>query len=1477
MMFSWKTPVNKSRNNTVTNTTSPNEGGMNLRRELLGVKNDILSVKGDVLNVKGSVLDVKSDVVDVKGDVVDVKSDIVDVKGLVLDVKSQVLDIKNSNTGGVNSSQNNITIDEVVDSLNAFKTSIYRAAYINDLIEQNQDKIRQNGYDATLSPIYKSKFLGNESYFGLSEVPADFDYNNVLLLSIYKEFDFTTGKYIYELENTSTYPNLITLVTERSKQNVNRLQQLIKNNPTCKLHNVVTIQKWIYGYKIYTQVFRKSVTDDSKWTCSHSGVDLKSFLPNAENNNLELSPNYLKFAEAISDVFEELNAYTYSPDSAMDVWEFDSPIKFASLKCVHSVTYPSFTGQPLSQCHIPGSNENLPKTLLNIISDLFLNYPTLYDGQIALTTHQLNNINYVVIVKMITIGTTKCFVQKQLNIESFFKTEVNNIVGDTVIEGSLDLLNYKNEYIIKSDNIHKIMCFHDKVGINQEPFEVEGLMDIDCLSNNNMILIINEIKTLSLNNYNIATLINQMTNLSPMVLSNLQSNIQNTKLNEFKSQFVIFKVPKTKNITESDVRFVYKPIGVDIFASNTFKHGTFDTIDQIANEIYRMGAELKNNVSKPLTFVELLADDNYTYLTSMSCIMMSDELYFITTFKSAATYINDLSYKKKYTQIIGAFGRLNRFLNYGALLLYNESIFSKLKNNDITEFVNHINNGEFRNRFGLGYSPYFFCWNVSDNYKDLSSIKYLLHEVYPYWATRDIRNLYIKGSDINVSDIVNSILTTYNNTYNIKTVNANFLVNYEWQNGTKVSFVTIVEVNGTKYMIGTGLNLSDYIDKGLITKADNLFFGDLLVKDELSRDMFHIDPINNNINSMCKIGICTATPESMLDIRDTSIEDILRYGASIYHSSIKKNKFIDRFKNLDLSKVNIATEVESFFQNQTENDFVGIVKLNENSQLGGDDTMIYHWLFPRLTEFNTLKDVNDANIIELKKTLINVYTDLKQNYKILSGIEIVYQFNWVNGVRRSRYFCIRNNVDNALYLVTTGSHLSAFNIKINRNKSIQNFFDECSAFRLYLNEIIQKITKPLIVTNSIKGAETIRKNMITNSIMNFTVYTLDNLNLITESCVEEYNFSDFIETSFVGFNEPVQSKKIKNLSIQTPEGRNYKVKHESFLLCISRIYKVEEFGNGYILNIMYEDLHKDFSGLIYVYKNDRNGPLKLIVTELCITDYIKPALNVEGDIKCNSDLIVYDKYNKLQYCSIDPDNKFVGINTDERFINYANTYATVSNSEILNNVQQHHVYIKNDKYPNLVCERVAEISDGKDVKNQDYTLFKTYSASTMKRKSNLYLFPEIYDYATKNNTRYGGDISFEICDATNRTQEIGNIHMVIDSIDDRKIIRGGFGVGVVDTDMANKPVVRPVMYVDNASTLHVSNIVVGNNNGVSNKNVADDTPTPDSTISVNTIKLAGSEFPLTVTSHTNKRGNVTEKLMWGDIVIAKQERHTHCD
>jgi hypothetical protein len=308
-MFSWKTPINQPRNNNVTNpavtknnnnqSSSSNEGGMKLHRELLGVKNDILSVKSDVLNVKGSVLDVKSDVVDVRGDVVDVKSDIVDVKSLVLDVKSQVLDIKNSTASGGNSSQNNITIDEVVDSLNAFKTAIYRAAYINDLIEQNQDKIRQFGYDATLFPFYNSKFLGEEDYFGLGEIPSDFDYNKIFLLSIYKEFDFLIGKYTYEIENTDEYPNLNTLVTEQRKQNVNRLQQLIKDSPNSTFYNTVAIRKWIYGYKIYSYIFRKSVTDDSKWTYLYSAVDLKSFLPNAGDNSAELSPNYLKFAEAI--------------------------------------------------------------------------------------------------------------------------------------------------------------------------------------------------------------------------------------------------------------------------------------------------------------------------------------------------------------------------------------------------------------------------------------------------------------------------------------------------------------------------------------------------------------------------------------------------------------------------------------------------------------------------------------------------------------------------------------------------------------------------------------------------------------------------------------------------------------------------------------------------------------------------------------------------------------------------------------------------------------------------------------------------------------------------------------------------------------------------------------------------------------------------------------------------------------------------
>jgi hypothetical protein len=80
--------------------------------------------------------------------------------------------------------------------------------------------------------------------------------------------------------------------------------------------------------------------------------------------------------------------------------------------------------------------------------------------------------------------------------------------------------------------------------------------------------------------------------------------------------------------------------------------------------------------------------------------------------------------------------------------------------------------------------------------------------------------------------------------------------------------------------------------------------------------------------------------------------------------------------------------------------------------------------------------------------------------------------------------------------------------------------------------------------------------------------------------------------------------------------------------------------------------------------------------------------------------------------------------------------------------------------------------------------------------------------------KYGPDISFEVCDKTNRTVELGNVQMTIDKTETKNNItylKGGFGVQVIDPPaMSDKPSTnRNIMYVDNGGTLFINQINLG--------------------------------------------------------------------
>jgi hypothetical protein len=196
--------------------------------------------------------------------------------------------------------------------------------------------------------------------------------------------------------------------------------------------------------------------------------------------------------------------------------------------------------------------------------------------------------------------------------------------------------------------------------------------------------------------------------------------------------------------------------------------------------------------------------------------------------------------------------------------------------------------------------------------------------------------------------------------------------------------------------------------------------------------------------------------------------------------------------------------------------------------------------------------------------------------------------------------------------------------------------------------------------------------------------------------------------------------------------------------------------------------------------------------------------------------------NPSQFIFIDPSRRRIGIGTNEHSVQYEDEYITTARDNGQN------VVIQSDTYPNFVASRVAEdlnhIRGGGRENNLYY--FDQFSATTMRRQSYLYTFEQMCNYTTESNNeeyednlskttrRYGADISFEITDRTNQTKEIGNIGMVIDSVDESGQVSGGLSVKTrpVTKTINGREIINPgetIMYVSSDSLLHINGVLLG--------------------------------------------------------------------
>ena len=226
-------------------------------------------------------------------------------------------------------------------------------------------------------------------------------------------------------------------------------------------------------------------------------------------------------------------------------------------------------------------------------------------------------------------------------------------------------------------------------------------------------------------------------------------------------------------------------------------------------------------------------------------------------------------------------------------------------------------------------------------------------------------------------------------------------------------------------------------------------------------------------------------------------------------------------------------------------------------------------------------------------------------------------------------------------------------------------------------------------------------------------------------------------------------------------------------------------------------------------------------------DYIGNTVNIHGDVLMEGGLSLVNTYNNKPHVTINPFNKYVSVNTNERFINYADLYTTTAS--IYNT--PHNLIVSNDKYPNAVFDRIQESQAS--VTSGDYTYFGSYSGATIRRTSNLFLYDASFmNFVGLNNRisgnsnvpslmttdnwttykHYGPDVSFEVKDCSGTTTELGQLKMVIDKIDTNGNIQAGFGVQVVDANMGGSSIdknMKNLLYVNNDKRLFINDIVLG--------------------------------------------------------------------
>jgi len=555
---------------------------------------------------------------------------------------------------------------------------------------------------------------------------------------------------------------------------------------------------------------------------------------------------------------------------------------------------------------------------------------------------------------------------------------------------------------------------------------------------------------------------------------------------------------------------------------------------------------------------------------------------------------------------------------------------------------------------------------------------------------------------------------------------------------------------------------------------------------------------------------------------------------TILHSTIELIEDIDNeptytYNKPNLNELNPVTE-------QNDDDYVYEYRLDKNTTIAGEIFVSYHGLYSSWTgkTFNQIiiEDVDNSDMITryIIPTLQTIIDSSALSF-IQDGNIYPTTIEFISGVKYSIHkITVGQGQDKPVSILGRGWNIQRYGIHIINNPNITKLFDYIDTIMKYTGYIQHKSNPKVPISITIPSYIKSIASVYPDMTKNIYIYTSLGKNILDTKVYIGVVDADYKVTQTI-INSTLSTPLIdgqKTPFIHNIEDLSKRAQHTSFLVAYHKEHSGIEIGDVGITSS--RDSTNSYYNIFYKLSAE-----EIVVFYVNVTnDYIPSSVSLKGDMSIEGELslsgLTTGSQSKNKYLTIDPENKFVGINTNNRFLNYSSEYTTTSS--IYNSLN--HVAIKNAHYPNVAFDRVAETKE--DEANPDYSHFGSYSASTMIRSSDLWNYDEIQervgylnesilvssnlllDEESKNESilwdvkkYYGPDISFEVKDKTGLTTELGEIKMVIDHIDASNNIHAGFGVQVIDKTISTTfdSSLKNLMYVNNDKELFVDGVNLG--------------------------------------------------------------------